>query len=273
MTRTAPFLTVSVLVATMLPLSALAQNSPSNPPGQPDTKDRIVVPLKPGQTLFRSHPLPQMPRTMLVLNKVVDEVDWDETPLEEVIEWVTEQGPINVVVRWRALEDAGIDRDAPVTLRLKGTTVGTVLNEVLEQVSDLEEVRFRGEGSILRISTRTDLNKKMYLRTYNVTDLLVEVRDFVDGPNIDIQQQAGGGRGGGSQPVFSGSGGGGGDREDEDQMEERLDDLIELIKATVEPSSWQESGGEGTIVGMNNHIVVRNSLDVHVQLGGMFYLE
>jgi hypothetical protein len=273
MKRTACFsMSIVMAAAFAWPIFAQSSASPKGPMAGAKS-DKAMSRFGPGHTMFKPQPVRRLPRTLAVLNKVVEEVDWDEMPLEEALDWVTDQGPINVVVRWRALEDAGIDRDSPITLRLKGTTVGTVLSEVLEQVSDLEEVRFRGEGEILRISTRADLNRKMYLRTYNVTDLLLEVRDFTDGPAIDIQQASGGGRGGGGQPVFSGSGGGGGDREDEDQMEERLEDLIDVIKTSVEPLSWQESGGEGTIVGMNHHIVVRNSLDVHVQLGGMFYLE
>ncbi|NOX58283.1 MAG: hypothetical protein GXP29_05415, partial [Planctomycetes bacterium] len=102
------------------------------------------------------------------LNKRVDSIDWDDLPLESVIEWLREQGPkTNVIVVWRALEAQGIDADTPVTLRFRDARVKQILSEALEQVADGSELRFRGSGNSIKISTRADFNRKLYVRAYD----------------------------------------------------------------------------------------------------------
>lgn len=217
-----------------------------------------------------------------VLDKPVPELDWDELTLESVVEWLRDQGPINVVVQWRALEAEGIGPDTPVTLSVRNATVGEVLNDTLDYLPEGGEVRYRGIGSTLRISTKADFNRKMYVRVYDVADLLTKVENFRDGPEIDLAQQQGGGGGGGGGNIGTSTGKifGNSDSEEEDDEEQdevdkmRLDELIALIQASIEPDSWELTrAGPGTIVGFNRSVVVRNSIEVHEQLGGPFVLK
>ena len=53
------------------------------------------------------------------LHRKVESVDFEDMPLESFVEWLEEQGPISVVVAWRALEVEGVDADTPVTLRFR----------------------------------------------------------------------------------------------------------------------------------------------------------
>lgn len=243
--------------------------------------------------------------TLATLAKSVPEVDWEDTPLETIIEWLREQGPINVVVRWRALQIDGIDPDTEVTLRLRNTTVGQALTYALEQLATIPgEIRYRTFGNALHISTTADFNQKMHMRVYSVADILRTIPRFTDAPQISLDQQgqgqgggrggggggiggggggSGGGRGGGgigqsTGPIFGGGRGGGqqGREEDDDAEvdEERMIELIDLITATVEPDSWNVNGGRGSIEGFNARvIVIRNSIEVHEQLGGTFIVE
>lgn len=240
--------------------------------------------------------------TLATLAKTIPEVDWEDTPLETIVEWLREQGPINVVVRWRALQIDGIDPDTEVTLRLRNTTVGQALTYALEQLATTPgDIRYRTFGNALHISTRADFNQKMYVVTYAVADILRTVPRFTDAPQITLDQQGqggggggrggggggiggGGGRGGGGAggigqstgPIFGGAGGRGGggqggrDQDDDDEVdEERMIELIDLITATIEPASWTVGGGLGSIEGFNGRvIIVRNSIEVHEQLGG-----
>lgn len=211
------------------------------------------------------------------LSARVPEVDWDDLPFEEVVEWLRELGGVNVVVRWNVLLEQGIDEDSPVSLRLKDATVSTILGEALAQLSEVEELRYQGIGNTLTISTRTNLNRRLYVRTYRVDDLLARVPEFTEAPEINLEQGGGGGGGpgGGSaqQNPFQGGSGGGGEDEDRRTRTERVEDLIDVIKETVEPESWIDAGGYGEIKAFNdNFLVVRASLDVHVQLGGSFVL-
>ena len=216
-----------------------------------------------------------------LLHKRVDKVDWVETTFEEVIDWLHDEGmdKVNIVPRWGPLGVEGIGRETPVTLRLNSTTVGGVLNETLGQLSESEEVTYRGIGNTLRISTKQDFGRKMELKIYDVTDILFQVPDFGrEAPIIDLQQasRSGGGGGGGSggQGVFGGSSSGTQQQTSGEQakrlLDEKLKELRELIEAAIAPESWTSGGGRGTINAYNQSLVVYNTIEVHEKIAGLF---
>lgn len=230
-----------------------------------------------------------------VLSERVDSVDWVDRTFEEVIQWVRERGDarINIVPRWNHLGVEGISRDSLVTLQLNNTNVADVLNEALMQLSDSDEVRYRGVGNKLTISTRADFERKLHTKVYDVTDILFQVPDFGQGaPLIDLQKAAssGGGGGGGGQTVFGGGGGQGqeqqvGGEQAEQELEQRLIKLQQLIEQSIEPQSWDLSGsqgrggatpagggGRGRIRIFNRSLVVTNTIEIHEQIAGLFNL-
>jgi hypothetical protein len=254
-------LILAVITATLgLTLGASAQPAPE--PKDQSTRPGTTKPPKSESDLRR------------FLRTQIEQVEWDDTPFSEVIDWLREHGQVNVVVRWNVLQEQGIDQDSPVSLRLKDVKVATILSEALAQLSQTKELRYLGVGRTLTISTRQDLNKRLYTRAYSVNDLLFRIPDFTDAPSINIQQGGGGGQGSAQQNPFQGGGGGGGGDEDTRSRSERIKDLIETITATVEPESWRENGGEGTIKSFNDSVlVVRACLEVHERLGGPLVLE
>ncbi|HEY3243279.1 MAG TPA: hypothetical protein VGM03_08000 [Phycisphaerae bacterium] len=269
------------LIAALGALPALAQG----PTGGSTTVTRSVVTRR--ETAIGA-----------LLRKRIDAVDWDHEPFQNVLNWLKEQGEgrINIIPRWRALEIVGADADTPITLSLRDSTVRQILTEVLSQLGGAEgetdPVQFHFINNTLTVSTRSDFNRKMYVRVYDVTDLILQVPNFRDAPAIDLTQQTGGGGGGGGgggENIFGGGrGGGGGGDEDQQggggqgdqQYKLRMDALIELIKASIEPDTWEianagayggsPGGGKGTIVPFNRFLIVRNTIEVHEQLGGSF---
>ncbi len=227
---------------------------------------------------------PSSSAAFAMLRRPVESVDWDETPFEDVVDWVKDMsdGQVNVILRWGPLANESVDRDSPVTLQLMNTTVAEVLNEVMEQLSEDGELRYHGIGNKLKISTRSDFDRKMYRRLYDVNDILFRVPNLGEGaPMIDLQQTtAGGGSGGGGgQSIFSGSGGGSGQEEAGEQAEEKLqetlEELRELIEQTIAPETWstdQEAGGRGRIRIFNRSIIVYNTIEVHEMIAGRFEL-
>ena len=218
-----------------------------------------------------------------LLRMRVAEVDWDEVALEDVVEWLREKSEdkVNILFRWNALQLEGVDRDTIITLRVRRQTVGGILSEVVDQMSPDGRVTFHGIENSLIVSTKQDLNRKLYLRVYEVTDILFHVPDFGrSAPVVDLQQaaRAGGGGGGTGQSIFSGSQSSSEDLEEEAQeVEERIESLRSLVRATVSPDSWSLDGdgsGEGTIQLYDNRfLIVRNTMEVHEQLVGYFSLE
>ena len=220
-----------------------------------------------------------------VLNKRIEEIDWDETPLEAVFDWVAEQGEANVVVVWRALEAEGVDRDTPINLRLKNTTVGKLLSEALIQISEGDGLRYHASGNTIKVSTRRDFNRKLYVRVYDASDLIFKIPDF-QGPSVDLAGQSSGGGGGGGgggsgggtlpnfgdDPPFDGQGGNDDDNNNDQDTDEEMEKLVEMIRNTIAPDEWSENGGKNTIRYWKKNIIVRASIEVHEQIGGPFVL-
>jgi hypothetical protein len=224
----------------------------------------------------------------LMLAKRVDSVDWVENTLEEVIDWVREQGnrKVNIIPRWNLLSTEGVGLDTPVTLKLYETTVAEVLDETLRQASDSGQLTYHGVGNKLVISTRADFDATMHTRVYDVTDLLMLVPDFGEtAPAIDLQntQQTSGG--GGGQSVFQGGSSGQeqtrGGEQAERELEERLTKFRELIEQSIEPTSWNlagstsaaaagAGGGQGRVRVLGRSLIITNTIEVHEKIAGRF---
>lgn len=219
-----------------------------------------------------------------LLQKKVDSIDWVERTFEEVVDWITGEGNdrVNVIVRWGPLNVEGVGRETLVTLRMTNSTVAQVLNETLEQLSESGELAYRAFGNTLWLSSRSDFGRKLYLRVYDVTDILFHVPDFGrEAPIIDLQQASrsgassgGGGGGGGGQGVFGGSSTGQGQEQGGEQAEKKLEDQIkelrDLIERVVAPESWQQGGGRGQIDVFNRSLIVYNTIEVHEMIAGQF---
>ena len=220
---------------------------------------------------------------LAMLRKRVETVDWEDTPFEEVITWLKDEGgsAVNIVPRWAPLGVEGIDRDTLITLQLNNSTIGEVLAELLETLSEDGEIRFRAWGNMLRISTRGDFERKRYLRVYDATDIMLRIPDFGRGaPVIDLQN-AGGQGGGSGQSVFSGSSGGqeeqtGGEQAEQD-LQERLERMATLIRDVIGPNTWSQAGsaggtggGQNVIRVFNRSLIVHAPIEIHEQIGGMF---
>jgi hypothetical protein len=215
-----------------------------------------------------------------LLSKRIENVDWVDAPFEDVIEWLKTEGEgrVNVVPRWGQLNVESVDTDTPLTLQLNNTTVANVLTEALESISPDGELAFHAVGNNLRISTKADFDRKMYVRVYNVTDILFMIEDHGEtAPVIDLQQtRSGAGGGGGGQSVFAGGSGGNqqgrAGEQAEQEFQDRLDDLSEKLQQIIAPESWDtgQVGGRGKIVTINRALVVYNTIEVHEQIAGFF---
>lgn len=108
--------------------------------------------------------------------------DFDETELNSVIDVIGTKTKASIYVNWRALEKVGVTRDTPVTLKLKGVKLATALELLTDQLSvghnRLESVYWVVDDGMIKISTGTNLNRKLKNVTFDVADLLHVVRNF-----------------------------------------------------------------------------------------------
>lgn len=226
--------------------------------------------------------------TVALLNQRIPEVSFSDQPLEKVMDWVQEYTGANVVVRWQTLEDSGVDRDKPISLRVRNLRFSQVLWMVMNEAGGADiKLAYRASGNLIVLSTAEDLGKELITKVYDISDLLTRAPRFANAAQLDPaqalqnvgQQQggfgAGGGAGGGGGGGGGGQGGqlfqGGGQNNQEDDVDPQqdIDRIIKLIEDTVEPDTWTANGGTGSVRNFRSLLVVRNTILVHQRIGGL----
>jgi type II secretory pathway component GspD/PulD (secretin) len=191
-----------------------------------------------------------------------------EMPLSEAIDELKNSvdPPLNVFVNWRDLYDnADIDQTTPINMDpISAISLGTALDLLLEAVSGgFAELRYAVENGVVTIATEESLQIELKTLVYDVTDLLGRPADFWAEAGADV---AVGGEGEAGTEQFGEQD----ERDREELLQEallRADALIMLIQDTIEPDSWYEAGGEGSItVYENKKLIVHQSLRVHNEI-------
>ncbi|MFG0305142.1 MAG: hypothetical protein ACF8Q5_02870 [Phycisphaerales bacterium JB040] len=199
--------------------------------------------------------------TLAALESARMPIDFSDNPLSDVIDFIATNAGVDSDVDWTSLEDIGIDRDMPVTLRLSSATpASTVLDRVLQQVSDPAlPAEWAVIDGILVIASDDVLRRNTMMRSYDIRDLLFEVPNFDNAPDFDLQTSSG--SGGGGQSPFQGSSG-----QDEDRLprEERVDNLVQVIQNNVDPNGWIELGGNtGAIQELSGVLIITQTPKAH----------
>jgi len=160
-------------------------------------------------------------RTEEMLRKVMPEVKLENTAISDVLDYFRDATGANMFVDWRSLEAAGIDRNAPVTLRLHEVPASDILRLALKCVSP--SIVYEIENGIVIVHDPNNEGvgpapQVAVTRAYDVSDLL-EPAGLASGSN-------------------------------------KMAQLIELVTATVAAGTWAEQGGSSTIKGFNAKVVV-----------------
>ena len=200
-------------------------------------------------------------------------IDFKEVAFADAVDYLRDVTGLNISVNWRALEEAGVSKTDPVTLRLKNVTVRQVLKLMLQNVAP-GKLAYSVDGNVLNITTLELSRKNMVTRIYHVEDLITDLPQFEQAPNFNLRNsganggQNGGGGGGGSNGLFDQQGGQGGQKQDAGKTrEERAQELIDLITSTVERDVWDVNGGAATIRYFNGTLIVTAPRDVQAQIG------
>ena len=161
-----------------------------------------------------AHPLPT-PREWKILAALDEatELDMADQPLNDVIEFWRQKHEIEIQLDNKALSDAGVGSDTPITLRIKGIRLRSALRLVLLPLDLTYTV---GDGYLL-ITSKTEAENKLTSKIYPVQDLVT--RDSLFRPLLEPGRKVGA----------------------------DFESLIELITSTIAPTTWDEVGGPGAI--------------------------
>ena len=106
------------------------------------------------------------------LDRKLPEASFDGAALSDVVDFLRDVSGSNIVVEWGHLANAGVDRNAPVTLRVRNVKFSRAVDLVLSSAAAGVPVGYSLDGNILRISTLEHLDHLTDVRAYDVRDIL-----------------------------------------------------------------------------------------------------
>jgi len=211
-----------------------------------------VVQKRPTEiTVSAAEETPEIREIKRRLNTVRINLDFDDRPLSEVIDFIKRLVQINIKI------DSDVDpEETKVTLRLNDA----LLKDALELIMENTGLAYTFRNNLLVITVKEKAIGTPVFKIYNVTDILSRVRNF-PGPTLDIrtpdeeEMEAGGGGPGGGTFTFG---------EEEEETQIQPDDLVQLIKdSTGGDDVWQDPF---SIDVHQNQLLVEASPELHAKV-------
>ena len=237
-------------------------------------------------------------QVLSALEKPVD-IEFSKMALEDCIDYLRKESKIPMWLDKTSLTDDGIELDQPITLQLKATRLESVLNLLLHPA----QLEYVPENEVLMITTMAKAGERPITRTYPVRDLVqmpklpddestgtrpevpantggekgptpsdansTDTKPSTDAANQVLKQGfgGGGGRGGGG-----GAGGMGGGQIVRPRDGLDFTSLMNLISTTIQPDSWEELSGPGSMMPhrITSSLVIRQTMPVHREIVQLF---
>lgn len=228
----------------------------------------------------------------------------ESTPIETAFERFERASGTNVMVLWKALNQAGVFADATVSIRLRDASYAKILTAMLESLQSTQPLGWKIDEGTVKVSSADDIARgDLSTRTYDIRDLLQIVPDFDLPPqnqnedaqvkelnakltaldmNLEIQRRT---QGSGSPNVkqleiardvtasflqrrLATLGG----TATQPAMaapthQQLVDQIVSLVRDTIAAGTWTSAGGTlGTIRELGGQLVVSHTSDVHAQI-------
>jgi type II secretory pathway component GspD/PulD (secretin) len=204
------------------------------------------------------------------LDEELNEISADQQGFEKVIGYLQTSTGTNIIVNWKALEGAGIDRNAAVTVNLKKVPFRKALTEILNEVGGATAaLAYTVDDGVISISTKDDLTSQKYqvIRVFDIRDMLVQPDTQTQPPSFNLQavtQGSGGGSGGGGggnqASIFQTNGSTTTTTTTGNQAV--VTEIVDTIQTIVAPDSWREKGGTiGSVRELNGQLIVNQTAD------------
>ncbi len=160
-------------------------------------------------------------------------INLKDTSLREVVAWIGRAHGINIQIDTRAMEDVGFSPDDELVTT---SLTGVSLRSALRLILEQHDLTYVIRDEVLMITTPEEADNQLVTRLYPVTDM-VRFKD----PSGEIWAD--------------------------------YDTLISLILSTIDPESWEEVGGPGSIAAMpyqgTEVVTIRQTDDAHDQVASL----
>lgn len=190
----------------------------------------------------------QMRQLQDKLNEEIS-MDFTETPLHEVIDFIRSRTQINIVI-----DPSVYKNQDPEELKIDITVTDIKLSSVLNIILDMRNLAYRMQSGTLIITPRNALREAPVLRLYNVKDLTGKLNDF-PGPELSLETPEAEGATAGV--VFD-------DKQEGTSTMITEDQLKDLIENNISRDSWDEE--QYSIDARHGTLIIRQSPEVHRQI-------
>lgn len=173
------------------------------------------------------------------LNKPVT-VNWNNMPLDEALQDLSNSLDQKLFLDKKSIEDLGIDLRKGVTMQTNRISARTVLRQVLAA----QGLTFVVKDQVIQVVDVERARKMLVTRVYYLGDVVQGVGPFGGAPQwgqfLDFQQTMA-----------------------------NVDTIVKTITTSIDPLSWKEAGGPGSVTFHfpSMSIIVRASAEVHAALG------
>lgn len=201
-------------------------------------------------------------------------VELSEHRLEDVVQFIGDVTQADITPLWISDRNpVGLDPETQVTLTARDVTALQLLEMVLDKISgdadyDAATWQFTKYGGF-EFGPKERLNRRKRVEMYDINDMLMDVPDYDNAPEFDLNTvfQLGGqqGGGGGGASPFQDQG----TDIDRRDRQDKIDDITELLITTVETEQWVDNGGEAaTFREIRGSLFVNAPDYVHRQING-----
>ena len=241
----------------------------------------------------------------LALRTNMPQLNVKDAPLEKVIDRLRDFSGGNIVVNWKALEEAGVTKESPITLTVADVSLRRALNLVLDEAGGTADLAIMVDNSVIRITSQAEADKHMVTVIYPVGDLILPKNTTLNVPNFAQMNNNNNNNGnnngimGGGVGVGGAGGGGGlfGNNNNHNNMTHGVNNqnnqnnqnnssvsnyftttddkagqaLVDLVVSMVRPEIWDKNGGKATARLYENMLIVTAPISVQEMVGGSVY--
>jgi beta-lactamase regulating signal transducer with metallopeptidase domain len=154
--------------ATPAPLPATTPPPSTQPAAAPATQEARES--KPDETTIDPDTEGNAKQRALLAQRL-PELHFNANGFSDVIEFLRDVTGANIFVNWNDVQNAGISKDAPVTIRVRDVTLAKAIDLVLQSVGANTELTYSVEGGVIEIATAAHAEKKVIVQTYDVSRL------------------------------------------------------------------------------------------------------
>jgi hypothetical protein len=166
----------------------------------------------------------------------IGELDFTETPLEQVKSYLQEHLNVQFYLDRRVLDEAGITSDTPITFSMKNVPFEMMLRLISKEIN----ATYYLDNGVVIITTPDEAEQNLETRVYRVDDLILTQSTDKDKGSADN-----------GVLKFTGADYAG---------------LIDVVTTTVKPETWDTVGRPGSISPYRGTLCISQTAEVHREI-------